>query len=75
MHFLKLNLLNFYSYFAEIYSQGSNQQYASIGSDDGLALNRRQAIIWTNDGLGWSQWVKEGCEPLHEPVLAKSYIH
>ena len=27
------------------------QQY-SIGSDNGLAQNRRQAIIWTNDGIG-----------------------
>ena len=27
------------------------QQYSSIGSDDGLASTRRQAIIWTNDGL------------------------
>ena len=26
-------------------------QQLSIGSDNGLALNRRQAIIWTNDGL------------------------
>ena len=26
-------------------------QYPSFGSDDGLALARRQAIIWTNDGL------------------------
>ena len=26
------------------------QQYPSIGSDDGLAQTRRQAIIWTNDG-------------------------
>ena len=24
-------------------------QYASIGSDNGLAPSRRQAIIWTND--------------------------
>ena len=24
--------------------------YSSIGSDDGLVLVRRQAIIWTNDG-------------------------
>ena len=30
--------------------QGSNWQYISIGLDNGLALNRRQAIIWTNDG-------------------------
>ena len=28
----------------------SNQQYSSIGSDDGLAPTRRQAIIWTNNG-------------------------
>ena len=26
-----------------------NKQYPSIGSDNGLAPNRRQAIIWTND--------------------------
>ena len=26
------------------------QQYAGISSGNGLALNRRQAIIWTNDG-------------------------
>ena len=25
-------------------------QYSSIGSDNGLAPSRRQAIIWTNDG-------------------------
>ena len=31
-------------------SPGSNWQYASIGSDNGLALTRWQAIIWTNDG-------------------------
>ena len=33
-----------------IYS-GSNWQYGIIGSGNGLALNRRQAVIWTNDGL------------------------
>ena len=27
-----------------------NQQYSSIGSNNGLAPTRRQAIIWTNDG-------------------------
>ena len=29
---------------------GSNKQYSSIGSDNGLAPTRRQAIIWNNDG-------------------------
>ena len=27
-----------------------NNIYASIGSDNGLAPTRRQAIIWTNTG-------------------------
>ena len=29
----------------------SNWQYVIIGSDNGLAPNRQQAINWTNDGL------------------------
>ena len=36
--------------FTEICSFGSNWQYGSIGSNNRLALTRRQAIIWTNDG-------------------------
>ena len=28
-----------------------NLQYSSLGSDNGLAPSRRQAIIWTNDGF------------------------
>ena len=42
--------MNFDSDFTEIYSQESNQQYFSIGLDNGLAPARRQASIWTNDG-------------------------
>ena len=34
-------------------SQGSNWQNSSIGWDNGLAPNRRQAIIWTSDGRGY----------------------
>ena len=30
-------------------SRGSNEQYSSIGSDNGLVPTRQQAIIWTND--------------------------
>ena len=37
----------------KFYPQGSNWQYDSIGSDDGLGSNRRQAIVWTNGGLGY----------------------
>ena len=36
--------------FTEVCSQGSNEQYSSTGSDNGLAPTRRQAIIGTNDG-------------------------
>ena len=31
-------------------SQGSNKQYSSIGSDNGSAPAKQQAITWTNDG-------------------------
>ena len=43
MYWFRLN-------FIELYSQGSNQQYSSIGSDNGLAPTRQQAIIWTSEG-------------------------
>ena len=35
------------------YKAADRWQWYSIGSDNGLVPNRRQAIIWTNDGLGW----------------------
>ena len=35
----------------EIWSLRSNWQYIIIGSGNGLAPNRPQAIIWTSDGL------------------------
>ena len=31
-------------------SQGSNYQYANIGTDNSMVLTRQQAIIYTNDG-------------------------
>ena len=33
----------------EVCSQGSNQLFSSIGSDNGVAPGRRQTIIWTNN--------------------------
>ena len=51
MHFHEWKLLNFKKYFIETCSWESNWQYVFIGSDNGLALTRWQAIIWTNDGL------------------------
>ena len=43
--------MQFDSNFTEICYQRCSQQWSNIGSDNGLAPNRRQAIIWTNDGL------------------------
>ena len=38
----------------ELFSQGSNWQYTTIGSDNGLAPKRQQAIFWTNaDPIHW----------------------
>ena len=34
--------------FTEVCSYGSNCQKFSVGSDNGLAPNRQQAIIWIN---------------------------
>ena len=48
MHFLEWKLLNFEQDFTKICSLVSNWQYVSIGSDNGLASNRCQAIIWSN---------------------------
>ena len=45
------DVLYFDSDFIEIYSQWFIEQNASIGLDNGLVPNRRQAIIWTNDCL------------------------
>ena len=50
MHFLEWKLFNFDQYFTAGCSWGSNLQYSIIGSDNGLAPTRRQAIIWTKDG-------------------------
>ena len=47
-HFLEWKCLNLKYNFSEISSFGSNWQYVSIGSDNGLVPYRRQAIIWTN---------------------------
>ena len=63
MYFLELKWKNSDSIFTEICSQESNLQKASIGSGNGFAPNRRQAITWTNaDAVHWQiyagRWVK-----------------
>ena len=51
MYFLEFKYMNSDKKFTYIYSLRSIQQYSSFGLDNGLAPSRRQAIIWTNDGL------------------------
>ena len=65
IHFLEWKLLYFNSNFTEVCSQKSNWQYASIGSDNGMAPNRRQAIIWDNAvPIHWRIYAALGGEEL-----------
>ena len=48
MHFHEWKVLYSDSKFIEVCSYGSKWQEVSVGSGNGLAPNRRQAIIWTN---------------------------
>ena len=53
-HFHEWKFSYFDSHFIEVCTLGSNQQFSSIGSDNGLAPIKRQAIICTNaDPVHW----------------------
>ena len=47
----QVETITMHSNFPEVHFSGSNLKQVTIGSDKGLASNRQQAIIWTNDGL------------------------
>ena len=50
-----------------------NWQNPSIGLDNGLAPNRRQAIIWTNaDPIHWRIYAALGGDELTEAVAESS---
>ena len=54
-----------HNFFNEKWLQGSNWQYTSFGSDDGLAPFRWQATIWTNDDIiHWCIYVSPGFNEL-----------
>ena len=38
-----------------MHSYGCNQQYASIGLDNGLQPDRQELMIWTNSGLDYGR--------------------
>ena len=40
-----------YEFLLKFYWSLFNQQYSTIGSDNGLVSTGRQAIIWTDDGV------------------------
>ena len=66
--------LYFFSNFTEVYSQGSNWQWVSIGSGNGLSPVRCQAIPWTNaDPIRWRIYAALGGDGLMKssqtPVL------
>ena len=71
--------IDFHWYFTEVYSQRSHWQYTNVGSDNGLAPTRRQAIIWTNDGLIYwciysaSLGLNELGAPVHRGVVCFSF--
>ena len=69
MQFLEWKLLNFKWNFIEICPLGSYWQHGNIGSDDGLVPNRRQAIIWTHDGLGYRRIYAS--LSLHELIISQ----
>ena len=51
----------------------SDWQYDIIGSDNGLALNRHQAFIWTNDVLDY--WCIYASLGLNELTLKHRETH
>ena len=44
-----MKLYEFFNISLKFVPEGQIKQYSSIGSDNGLAPTRRQAVIWTND--------------------------
>ena len=65
MHFREWKVLYFDKNFTEICSKGFNWQQTSTGLDNGLAPNRRQAIIWTNaDPINWCIYAALGGDEL-----------
>ena len=75
--------------FTDVCPQGSNWKSTSIVLDNGLAPNRRQAIIWTNaDPINWRIYATQGGDELTQMFIVsvcskslstvwapKSFIH
>ena len=65
MRFREWKVLYFDYNVTEVCSSWCNWQYPSVGLDTGLALIRRQAIIWTNvDLMHWRIYAALGVDEL-----------
>ena len=63
MHFREWKILYLDKNCTDVCPQGANWQSSSIGLNNGLAPNRRQAIIWTNaDPINWRIYATLGDE-------------
>ena len=51
-----------------------NKQYSSIGSDNGLAPTRRQAVIWTNDGSTLYAYITHSASVLKDVLRKYSWV-
>ena len=61
MHFHEWKVLYFDSNFNEVCLYESDWQYVSMGSGNGLAPNRQQAITWISDDPGhWRKYAVQG---------------
>ena len=70
MHFREWKNLYFDKNFTDVCPQGSNWQSSSIGLDNGMAPNRRQAIIWTNaDPINWRIYATLGGDELTQMFI------
>ena len=68
---IKILEFRFHLNFIEVCSLGSNWQQVSIGSDNGLVLNRQQTIIWTKSES--VQWHIYGSPSLNELTVHVLY--
>ena len=74
--FLEWKPLNFKLNFTEICSLWSNWQHSSIGSDNGLAPNRRQTIMWSYVGmLYWRTYASLGPNELSSVFHNWNLLH
>ena len=64
MHLFKWFFVHFYPNYISVYYWRSNWGYFSIGSSDGLELNRWQAVTGTSDDIIVRNILSSGCNEL-----------